>query len=122
VCGLTPPKAGSRSEIIGPGVSPAIKSVGGSRGGAEPRVTAHDAKSVTVRLPLETETEYESYEIRVNDKSIRANLKAVTDSGGKHLNVSLPARNITLSVWGIDRERGEEKTIAVYQLEVKSRR
>lgn len=101
---------------------PTIRLAGGSRGRAEPELINYDTKSVTVRLQIETEIDYESYQIRENQKTIHENLKALIDSGKKYLDVTLPARTITFSVWGIDRTRGAEKEIATYDLVVKKKK
>jgi len=112
-------KNGSRDQTMIFISPPTIRSTGGSRGGTEPRIVAYNLKSVTVRLELETETDYKSYEARANQKPVNENLKALIESGKKYLNITLPARTITFSIWGLDKTRGIEKELAVYELVVK---
>lgn len=115
-------KNGSQNRAAGFIATPTIKSILESRGHAEATVLNYDAKFVTVRLLLDTETDYESYEIIENKKVIKDKLKAFTNSGKKYLDVSLPARNITFSVRGVDRTRGIEEEVGVYYLQVKRKK
>jgi ribosomal protein S15P/S13E len=97
---------------------PTIKSVG-SRGGSAEEVVGYNPRTVTVRLALDTVTDYKVYEIRkINRKKPFAFGKRVTDSGKSYLLVTLPARSIDFEVWGIDRERDRERAIGKYRLNV----
>jgi hypothetical protein len=101
-------------------VSATITSIG-SRGGSEqPSVVRRSAWSVTVQLPIVTETDYDDYEIKNNDdKEIPTEKKVISRSGKKYLLVTLPAKNIQFSVIGIMNETGIKKKIEDYRLEVR---
>jgi hypothetical protein len=101
--------------------SPTITSIGG-RGGAEAKVINHSNKSVTVRLPLETETDYGAYEIKTDDnKIITTGERVISGQGKKYLIVRLPAKSLKFSVIGINSETGAKKTIDDYKLELAPR-
>lgn len=89
-------------------------------GGAEsPGVISTNAGFVTVQLPLVTEADYESYEIKdKNEKEIPTTKKVISRSGKKYLLITLSARNVEFTVIGVNNETSEKKKIDKYRLEV----
>lgn len=94
----------------------------GGRGGGAPRVLKSSAESVTVQLPIQTESEYESYEVKnAEDQEIAIDKKIISRAGKKYLIATVAAKTVKFSVIGINRERGERKIIGDFRLNVLKR-
>lgn len=91
----------------------------GSRGVSDAKVIRRAKLQVTVKVPLETQWEYNAYTIYDADGSqIPARLKITSDKGMKYLIFSLPVRNLKIEITGTNNETGAKER-KEYRLEVR---